>query len=238
VRVGVRAKVIAAVVLAVACGGKSVRTERANGDAAGDSGATTSGGATAMGGTGAAPTGGAGSPGESGGTAGSVDFSSCSQPLGWLGLTCNVEHSVGQQCARGGCHDANTQIARLDLTPNEFLVARVLNVPASFGGIEVNGVPCVPVGCPEPGTKLLVDAENPLASWVIEKMEPFPPGSSENTDIGCGFDMPMPPGTAHYTEEAKQCLRTLFLAIAGKGTACGSPGERPPVSAPPRCPPD
>jgi hypothetical protein len=68
-------------------------------------------------------------------------------------------------------------------------------------------------------------------------MEPFVPGSFASTDIGCGTDMPYPPGTTGYTEQSKACLIDLFLAIATRGRACGTGGSvlLPP---PPPCPID
>jgi hypothetical protein len=162
---------------------------------------------------------------------------SCSQPLEALGVECDYESALRLGCARGGCHNAAFHSAGLDLTGDDMLIARILDVPARFRDIGVGNFECLPAGCPPLGSTMLVDARSPEQSWMLRKMEPFVPGSTMVTEIGCGTDMPWDTGIMGYTEQAKACLIDFFLAIATNGRACDAGGTvlLPP---PPPCPVD
>jgi hypothetical protein len=158
---------------------------------------------------------------------------SCSQPLESLGVECDFGTALQQSCARGGCHNVSSHVAGLDLTADDMLIARILNVPARFRDIGVGNFECLPAGCPPFGSTVLVDPTNPSASWMLQKMEPFVPGATSPVDIGCGTDMPYPPATTGYTDQDKACLFDLFVAIATMGRACGT-GDA--ITSPPPCP--
>ena len=150
---------------------------------------------------------------------------SCEQPLEALGVECDFGTALRTHCARGGCHNESFHVAGLDLTADDLLISRTLDVPARFRDIGVGNFECLPAGCPPLGTTMLVDASSPEQSWMIRKMAPFVPGSTESIDIGCGTDMPYIPGNTGFSEERKACLIDFFLAIATRGRACGTGGS-------------
>ena len=146
---------------------------------------------------------------------------------------CDVRSEM-QYCAKGGCHNATTAAARLDLTLDDYLIARILDVPATLE--HVPGVPtCLPEGCPTGA--LLLDRSSPEDSWMMRKMEPFIPGTTDRTsDMGCGNAMPTfdTTGTWRYSDASKMCLIEFFRTLAREGAPCPTAaGGEPPLPPPP-----
>lgn len=141
-------------------------------------------------------------------------------------FSCDVPTVLRNYCARGGCHNSGSHVAGLDLTADERLIARVLEVPAKHAGTTCPGnVACVASmdtcekcdTCPE--NALLVDRDAPDDSWILKKMEPFIPGTTmSNVDMRCGDSMPSwlttPSAIRSYDASHKQCLTDFFREIA------------------------
>lgn len=111
-------------------------------------------------------------------------------------------------CAKTFCHGTNF-VAGLDLRSDAGLAARLLDVPATFGGIGCYDSAtelCVPDSCPS--GVLLVDSANPDQSWMLTKLTDNP--ILGGTD-GCGEPMPIVSGvrTADYP-----CFRAIIESIA------------------------
>lgn len=194
-----------------------------------------SGGVNAAGGTGGG--GGGLSGGGASGVAGSAGMT-CAQPLTSFNVGCDAVGTLRQHCAQGGCHDTASSAGSLDLTPDDFFVARTLNVRARMAVFR-NGVFCYPTTtCPPFGSALLIDPNDPQASFMLQKMDGFTPDSRVDVDAGCGTAMPMwaSPATSGYTTAASACLESLFLTVASFGTPCTLPGQTPVVVPPPPCP--
>jgi hypothetical protein len=214
-------------------------TSGSGGEGEASGGGTTSsggsfGGAMSSGGSlgGSTPSGGTASAGTNfGGSAGSAMPDSCARSLpdpmtfacDWRGALGGPGQSPAGYCSKSGCHNATTQAGNLNLTPDDFLVARLLNVPASFKISCGAGVPCDPVSatcdkcasCP-PGAVLL-SAANPGEGRMFDTMHPFVPGTTTTTvNIGCGDVMPNfnTTGTASYTQAHKDCLIYFFTELA------------------------
>jgi hypothetical protein len=166
-------------------------------------------------------------------------MTSCAQPLDGFAPWCDGPTLLRQYCAKGGCHNASTRAAALDLTPDDLLVARILGVPATFSMIGGPAAPCVPEACPPFGT-LLVDPISPGDGWILSKIRPFAPGQTTATlDMGCGNAMPTfnTTGISSYDEASKACLADFFFGIGLDGTSCALPGAGAQVPRPPTCDP-
>jgi hypothetical protein len=127
-------------------------------------------------------------------------------------LDCDYQTAIKKSCAIAGCHHAKYKIGGLDMTLDDGLRARLLNVPATFADIDCapDGQPfmgCVPATCPV-GAKL-IDTGNVEASVMISKME--------GTLNMCGDQMPMPPGnspTMGWSVDTKNCIEKFVRALA------------------------
>lgn len=178
-----------------------------------------------------------GTTGGGGGLAGSAGTPSCAQPLASFDVGCDAVGTLRQYCAQGGCHNTAVAAGSLDLTPDDLFVARTLNVRARMGVLRSGGV-CFPAAtCPPLGSTLLIDSNDPQASFMLQKMEGFTPDSRIDVDAGCGPSMPMwaSAATSGYTTAASACLESLFLSIASFGTPCTLPGQTPVIVPPPPC---
>ena len=182
----------------------------------------------------------AGSTGFAGSAGGFEIPQSCAQPIDrFAPSSCYAPGEVRLYCAKGGCHNPATRAADLDLTFDDFLVARILNVRATFGYnpacVAVGcSSDCTPSGCPTEA--LLVDQASPSSSWMFRKMDPFVPGvTTQTTDMGCGDVMPTynTTGTNGYGPLSKACLTELFMNIARDGTPCAALVQRTPNRPPP-----
>jgi hypothetical protein len=130
-------------------------------------------------------------------------------------------------CARGGCHNAATRSADLDLTMDSLLAARLLDVPAKH--LATSRSQCIPAKCPPSGSTMLLDTAAPADSWMFRKLDAFDfEEPSTSPDMGCGTAMPYPPGNTGYTSERDACLRALFLRIIETAAPCSFPREPPP----------
>ena len=224
--------VVGMVGLVVGCGGKSV-TEHEGGSGGAS---TSSGGAsTSSGGTTIHPpaTGGTGAVGSAG-------MTSCAQPLDGFAPGCDAPAELRSYCAKGGCHNAVSHAANLDLTPDDFLVARTLNRRPLLTITRIDVGECRPEDCPSVEGTFLIDGDDPEQSWMLAKMAPFVPGITTNTlDMGCGDAMPTfnTTGIASYSDQTLGCLKDFFLAIAANGMPCTPPGSGLVPPSPPVCPP-
>jgi hypothetical protein len=177
--------------------------------------------------------GGGSGTGSAAGTTSTGGRVSCAAPL--PDVDCDYRTALGAPgtsgyCFKGGCHNATTAAGALDLTPDDHLAARLLDVPAKHQLTCPGNVPCDPAqatcaACVEcPIGALLIDTANPELSWILKTMEPFIPGTTTGTlSLGCGDAMPTfnTTGTATYTQTHKDCLREFFLALAA------TPGDWP-----------
>jgi hypothetical protein len=138
-------------------------------------------------------------------------------------------------CAKSGCHNTSIKAGELDLTPDDFLISRLLGVPAQYDVTcdEDNAV-CEPMSmtcakCSMCGEKEDLIKPNAMNDgWVFKKLAPFvPPTQTTTLNIGCGDAMPTynTTGTANYTQAHKDCLIKFFNAIAM------TPGTWPCVTA-------
>ena len=205
------------------CGGSSVRSE-GEGDGSGQTGVGgTNAGGTNVGGT---------SPGGAGpGAAGAGVSQSCARPLpddatvgcDWRAALGDPGQSQSGYCSKGGCHNASIEAGRLDLTPNEFLAARLLDVPAKHY-IDCTGAIACDADVPtcEKCSKcvlgeVLISTAAPGAGAMFDRMDPFVPGLTTSTfSVGCGDAMPTfnTTGTSSYTQENKDCLIRFFRLLA------------------------
>jgi hypothetical protein len=141
---------------------------------------------------------------------------------------CNWRAAMGAPgqsgyCYKGGCHNATTRAGELDLTADDFLIARLLNVPAANDLTCPGNVVCDPAAmtcavcamCTAP-KKRLIDTTAPDTGWLFDKIEPFVPGTTTGTmSMGCGDAMPTynTTGTGNYTQAHKDCLKMFFNRI-------------------------
>ncbi len=124
---------------------------------------------------------------------------------------CDYVTALGKSCAIVGCHIGRVLASDLDLTPDQGLRARLLNVQAKHGDIDCDTNPdtfteCVPTTCP---SAKLVNTAVPDASWILKKLA--------GTQGMCGDHMPLPPGDAGTTgwgPTAQSCVETFSLALA------------------------
>jgi hypothetical protein len=157
-------------------------------------------------------------------------------------LDCDWRSALGAPgvpgfCAKSGCHNTAIAAGQLDLTPDDLLVARLLNVRAAYDITCFDGVACIPgeATCEECATcipgQVLLSAANPGQGRMFDTLEPFIPGFQTTTlKTGCGDAMPTynTTGTANYTQAHKDCLIKFFTAIANTpGTWPCVPGARP-----------
>lgn len=182
-------KTIAVGVTLIACGGvSSIGGGDANGGAGVLSGVVSgAGGAGGRAGTGGGPSGGPPPPDAS-------------------VVGCDYVTAL-HKCATVGCHNANLPQANLNLVPDSGLVARLKDVPATFGDIACNAVgqpymACVPATCP--AGALEVSSADWTSSWVLRKLD------DPNT---CGDVMP-PTGSTPPTPDDLTCLQKLVQTIA------------------------
>jgi hypothetical protein len=129
-------------------------------------------------------------------------------------LDCDYQTIITKSCAAAACHRATLTQGSLDLTVNDGLRSRIVNVPAAHSTIDCNPDPvayteCVPppAAC-TPGDKY-IDTAVPANSWLIKKLD---------VQNGCGDQMPMPPGNAASTGwddvASRACLVKFFNALA------------------------
>ena len=192
------------------CGGSSVRSEGAgddaadDGDDAGDDGDNAgdddgSGvGGTSVGGTSAGGTGvgGMGIGGMGPGAAGvGAAPQSCARPLpddatvgcNWRAALGGPMQAPSGYCAKSGCHNATQQAGGLDLTPDEFLAARLLDVPAKHDIDCAGGIACdaAAATCDKCSTcvlgEVLVSTDAPGTGRMFDTMAPFVPGMTTTT---------------------------------------------------------
>ncbi len=108
-------------------------------------------------------------------------------------------------CATKFCHlpGATPVLAGLNLAPDDGLVSRLKDVPATFGDLYCDNMPCatIPDACPKGA--LLVDSQDFSRSLLLRKL---------NDPMDCGDKMP-PPGY-QYTDDERACLTTMVQAIA------------------------
>ncbi len=130
-------------------------------------------------------------------------------------VTCNYKPILEAHCASAGCHSPADSEYGPSLHPDDDLVLRLKDKPASHGGINCAPEgepyePCVPAACEIAAgdAPLLIDSANPDASWLLRKLR----GLAD----GCGENMPMPPGDDDFSEARRACLEEFFLAVAAE----------------------
>jgi len=167
---------------------------------------------------------------------------SCAQPVdGFLPSGCDALAELNH-CSKAGCHGALQRAGLLDLTANDYLAARLVNVRVKLRmQLQTRSgsgpLSCVAAACPTDA--LLIDQQSPEDSWILRKMEDFIPGVTTSTlDIGCGDAMPTfnTAGTGLYSDASKACLTELFMNVARRGTPCAPVVADVPELSPP-CPP-
>ncbi len=187
----------------VETGGTGAFTGGTSGDFTEGSGGTTGG---AGGTTGAAPSVG-GTTGESSGSSGTAGIGAGGGfPLSNFSPNgCDIAETLQRNCALSGCHKkgAIAPASGLDLTPDDWLVPRIRDVPARHGDIYCGQELCDPdlLDCPV-GVQL-ADTTDWETSWIYRKL----------TDPGdCGVQMPI--SVAGFTEEDRACFVALLKDIA------------------------
>ena len=164
----------------------------------------------------------------SGNTAGSgaVDCSQALPDMGTIG--CDYQGFMRSHCARSGCHNQTTHSGDLDLTLDSYLIARIVDVPAThkitctgIGVCDLTAPQCeLCMTCPE-GPTLLVSKADPANSWMMRKMNAFNVDTPTAAPaIGCGTAMPYPPGGTGFTEVRRTCLTNFFTWVANNGRPC------------------
>jgi hypothetical protein len=149
-------------------------------------------------------------------------------------INCAYEDAMKDHCARGGCHNATTRSAQLDLTLDTLLIARILEEPAKHASIKCGTANCDPAVvpaacedcamCPSGPTDVLLSKASPATSWIMTKMDRFNfDAPTSPPKIGCGTAMPYPPGNTGFTPERKECLAKFFTWIATNGRECDLP---------------
>jgi hypothetical protein len=123
---------------------------------------------------------------------------------GTLMVACDYAAAL-ETCAKVGCHKplGSSVIAGLNLVPDDGLVSRLKDVPATFADIWCVNMACttIPTACPTGA--LLVDSKDPEQSFLVRKL---------NDPLECGDKMP-PPGYA-FSEDQRACLELMVQAIA------------------------
>jgi hypothetical protein len=158
----------------------------------------------------------------------------CNQALpDQAAVGCDYETAMRQHCARGGCHNQTTRSGNLDMTLDDLLIARIVDVPAThkiscgvgMGDCNLSAPQCENKCNLCPTTRpMLVDKANPPSSWMIYKMEQFNLDTpSAAPEIGCGTAMPYPPGGMGFTAERRTCLTNFFTWVAANGRPCEVP---------------
>jgi hypothetical protein len=170
----------------------------------------------------------AGGPGLGGAGAGGAS-PSCARSLPDVATVgCDWRAALGAPgqsgyCYKGGCHKASIQAGALDLTPDDFLAARLLDVPAKHEIVCTGATACdaaVPT-CEKCAKcvlgEVLISTAEPGAGAMFDRMAPFIPGTTTSTfSLGCGDAMPTynTTGTSSYTQADKDCLVRFFTALA------------------------
>jgi hypothetical protein len=160
---------------------------------------------------------------------GSVDCRQALPDMGDPAIACDYQTAMRNHCARGGCHNSFAN-AGLNITLDDLLIARILDVPAKHGSITCSGSTetCNPTApncpncmmCPPAGT-MLVNSATPASSWMIQKMDAFNVADiNEVVQMGCGTAMPYTPGNTGFTAERRDCLTKFFTWIATNGRKC------------------
>jgi hypothetical protein len=175
----------------------------------------TTGGASSVGGA----TGGAGMA--TGGTAGAGGAAAGAAGTGagtWT-WTCaeDVTMALKKNCSRAGCHSTLDKYAELDLTNPAAIAAQMVDKVAMHGdiGCQLAGQPfractaaeLTALGCPS--NAMLIDSQNPDASWVITKLR--------GMQGECGDVMPIAPGNSAangWNDERQQCYINFFKSLA------------------------
>lgn len=169
--------------------------------------------------------------GAAGGTAGSGNVS-CAQSLDSVDVGCdwrNILTGATGHCAVNGCHDSRFAVGELNLTPDDNLIARILEVPSKHESISCGGVPCVPSAmtcedcdtCPSGPSDVLLSKTNVSGSWIMQKMAAFDVSTPTTTvNMRCGDAMPVPPRNSNFNEPKRQCLVDFFTWIAERGKKC------------------
>jgi hypothetical protein len=161
---------------------------------------------------GAGPLGEGGNAGDDSGAIAGLSGSGGS-PLGAY-TSCDARTALAKSCGFVGCHAGSRPIGDLNLLPDDGLVARLKDVPASLQDLDCDPtdifVECTstPPECVPYVGALLVDSANPDASFILTKLG----GRS-----GCGNQMPLAPGnmaSQGWNDERRACIEELVRAIA------------------------
>ncbi len=160
-------------------------------------------------GSGSSGTGASGITGAPGGTAGAGVTTPASCDV-------DITKALKDSCARSFCHDGASHYAGLNLLVPEALAAELVDKPATHGdiGCYAPGEPFRACNAAEiasicPPNALLLDSQSPDDSWVVRKLTP---GGA----MGCGDDMPAPPGnspTYGWSEQRRNCLLDFFRSL-------------------------
>jgi hypothetical protein len=179
----------------------------------------TTGGSTGVGGAtaGAGMGGAAGSAGAGAGTAGTAGAAGTGAATWTWTCMADVTMALKQNCSRAGCHSTLDKYAGLDLTNPAAIAAQMVDKPAMHGDIacQPSGQPfractaeeLLAKGCPP--TAMLIDSQNPEASWVLTKLR--------DQQGDCGDPMPIAPGNSvsnGWNDERKLCYENFFKSLA------------------------
>jgi hypothetical protein len=165
------------------------------------------------------------------GTAGSGN-PACNQALPDMAdpaIACDYQRATRDHCARGGCHNTAFKSAGLDLTPDDLLIARLVDVPAKHLAITCSGSTetcnytaptCDNCMDCEVGD-LLIDKTTFAESWMVKKIDAFNVDNvMEVVQMRCGTAMPYTPGNTGFNAERRDCLKKFFQWIATNGRKC------------------
>ena len=133
-------------------------------------------------------------------------------PGGGIDPGCDYATVLMNSCAMSHCH-GRSKLAKLDLRPDEGLVARLYDVPALHEGIDCSQTavfqacarPTEPAACLPFNDALLVDSSNVENSWILKKIN--------GTSAGCGDPMPY---DLTIEEADRACLEKFIRAVAAR----------------------
>jgi len=129
--------------------------------------------------------------------------------------TCDTPQIFQTSCSGVLCHTpgpSGNVTGVIDLVTPGFEAA-LIDKPSDYSAVDDDST------CPAPGTELIVDTADPLASLLITKT---------TGDHACGLPMP-PPEYDQISDADKDCIRSWTIELAesagGVGGAAGAAGS-------------
>lgn len=146
--------------------------------------------------------GGSGGPATSGGAGGTSGATTTGTTTGGGGSGgCDPAAAIAKGCGTIACHGGVMPPLLELVAPG--VEARIVNVPASYEGVQSGACPMPP--------ELIVNTADPMASLLVKKLD----GTQT-----CGDQMPQVP-ILGFTDEEKACIRSWALGLAMSGGGGG-----------------